>query len=68
MFYYCIIRFVVWLIEKGRRLYGVGTSHQLYIIIDRTPSKTGPTLGPAGIATAVPILRSVFQIVQVNTT
>ena len=39
-------RFVVWQLEKGKRLYGVGLQRQLYIVMDRSPSKTAaPMLG-----------------------
>ena len=39
-------RFVVWQLEKGKRLYGVGLQRQLYLVMDRSPSKTAaPMLG-----------------------
>ena len=60
-------RFVVWQLEKGRRLYGVGEKRQIYIIIDRSPSKTSaPMLGPAAMTSTLPLLKTVFKVVQDN--
>ena len=59
-------RFVVWQLEKGRRLYGVGTQRQIYIVVDRSPSKTGPMMGPSMVTSTLPLLKTVFKVVQDN--
>ena len=62
-------RFVVWLLEKGKREYGVGTTRQLYVIIDRTPSQSKDSyFGSPSAATNLPIMKSVFSAVQVSVT
>jgi hypothetical protein len=59
-------RFVVWQLEKGKRLYGVGVQRQIYIVVDRSPSKTGPMMGPGMVTSTLPLLKTVFKVVQDN--
>ena len=53
--------------EKGKREYGVGTTRQLYIIIDRTPAESKNSyFVSSSPATNLPIMKSVFSAVQVS--
>jgi hypothetical protein len=63
-------RFVVWLLEKGIAKYGIGIDRQLYIVIDRTPSNkqkeySFSSLGTTSVTGNLPILKAIFQTVQV---
>ena len=67
LFRFCV-RFVVWQLERGMRKYGVGTTCQLYIIVDRSPLVQSKEnfFGSPSATQNLPIMKSIFITVQVN--
>ena len=64
----CTQRFVIWLLEKGKRQYGVGLTHQLIMVVDRSPPQNkhySLSFGPSA-ASNLPIMRAIFSAVQVS--
>jgi len=60
------IRFVVWLLERGRKEFGVGTHRQICVVLDRSPAPEGEETAAKSLAVMLPLLRRLFTVLQDN--
>lgn len=62
------IRFMVWILEKGRQQYGVGVSSQMHAIVDRYPPRYtyGAAGGQISAMSKLPLIKNAIGTLKVN--
>ena len=63
---YDVNRYVVWLLEQGRKRYGVGSHRQICVIVDRSSEPGEVAARPKSLTIMLPLLRNLFSTLQVS--